>query len=296
MRIRPPVLAALLTVCLAAACVGAEADPPAPSDPTTTSPSAEPSSEPIVDPAAGIMNLDHLIFIVQENRSFDHYFGTYPGADGIPMNEKGVPTVCAPDPFLPRCVKPFHTSDLVNKGGPHNHQVSVISVNDGKMDGFLYALWRRCIEEKNAQGCIRKPDPDRVPDAMSYHDRREIPNYWRYADEFILQDRMFAPTDSWTLPAHLYLVSGWSAELRDRARLPGGVGRTTRVPVGSDLRVDRHHLAPQEERRVVGVLRGRRDLHAEQHGAVLRAGHEAPAERPRVFHGRAPDEAARAYP
>jgi phospholipase C len=212
MRIRPPVLAALLTVCLAAACVGAEADPPAPSDPTTTSPSAEPSSEPIVDPEAGIMNLDHLIFIVQENRSFDHYFGTYPGADGIPMNEKGVPTVCAPDPFLPRCVKPFHTSDLVNKGGPHNHQVSVISVNDGKMDGFLYALWRRCIEEKNAQGCIRKPDPDRVPDAMSYHDRREIPNYWRYADEFILQDRMFAPTDSWTLPAHLYLVSGWSAE------------------------------------------------------------------------------------
>jgi phospholipase C len=50
---------------------------------------------------------------------------------------------------------------------------------------------------------------------MSYHDRREIPNYWRYADEFVLQDRMFAPTDSWTLPAHLYLVSGWSAQCED---------------------------------------------------------------------------------
>ena len=37
-----------------------------------------------VDPGAGIDNLDHLIFIVQENRSFDHYFGTFPGADGIP--------------------------------------------------------------------------------------------------------------------------------------------------------------------------------------------------------------------
>ena len=39
--------------------------------------------EPHVDPDAGIMNLDHLIFIVQENRSFDSYFGTFPGADGL---------------------------------------------------------------------------------------------------------------------------------------------------------------------------------------------------------------------
>ena len=48
------------------------------------------------------MNLDHLIFIVQENRSFDHYFGTYPGADGIPMDAQGRPTVCARDPVVER--------------------------------------------------------------------------------------------------------------------------------------------------------------------------------------------------
>jgi phospholipase C len=215
MRVRPGALAAITTIFLAAACIGADpppSDDPSPSVPESADPTSEPTTEPLADPEAGIMNLDHLIFIVQENRSFDHYFGTYPGADGIPMDKNGVPKVCAPDPLLPRCVKPFHTSDLVNKGGPHNHQVSVISVNDGKMDGFIYALWRRCLEEKNAEGCIRKPNPDKVPDVMSYHDRREIPNYWRYADEFVLQDRMFAPTDSWTLPSHLYLVSGWSAE------------------------------------------------------------------------------------
>jgi phospholipase C len=50
---------------------------------------------------------------------------------------------------------------------------------------------------------------------MSWHDDREIPNYWRYAEEFVLQDRMFAPADSWTLPAHLFLVSGWSAYCTD---------------------------------------------------------------------------------
>ena len=62
---------------------------------------------------AGARKLQHLIFIIQENRSFDHYFGTFPGADGIPMNN-GVPTVCLPDPTLGRCVPPFHDSSLIN--------------------------------------------------------------------------------------------------------------------------------------------------------------------------------------
>ena len=47
--------------------------------------------------AAGIHKIKHVIIIMQENRSFDSYFGTYPGAGGIPM-QNGVPTVCVPDP------------------------------------------------------------------------------------------------------------------------------------------------------------------------------------------------------
>jgi hypothetical protein len=46
---------------------------------------------------------------------------------------------------------------------------------------------------------------------MGYHDAREIPNYWTYAKDFVLQDHLFEPVDSWSLPSHLYLVSGWSA-------------------------------------------------------------------------------------
>ena len=45
--------------------------------------------------AAGIHKIKHVIVIEQENRSFDSYFGTYPGADGIPM-QNGQPTVCVP--------------------------------------------------------------------------------------------------------------------------------------------------------------------------------------------------------
>ena len=46
---------------------------------------------------------------------------------------------------------------------------------------------------------------------MGYKDERDIPNYWAYAREYVLQDRMFASSNSWSVPAHLYMVSGWSA-------------------------------------------------------------------------------------
>ncbi len=46
---------------------------------------------------------------------------------------------------------------------------------------------------------------------MGYHDAREIPNYWSYAGNYVLQDHMFEPDASWSLPAHLFMVSAWSA-------------------------------------------------------------------------------------
>ena len=47
---------------------------------------------------------------------------------------------------------------------------------------------------------------------MGYHDQREIPNYWAYATNFVLQDHMFEPNASWSLPEHLFMVSEWSAK------------------------------------------------------------------------------------
>jgi phospholipase C len=47
--------------------------------------------------AAARQRIKHVVVVMQENRSFDSYFGTYPGADGIPMRD-GRPTVCVPDP------------------------------------------------------------------------------------------------------------------------------------------------------------------------------------------------------
>ena len=163
-------------------------------------------------------HLKHLVFIVQENRSFDHYFGTFPGANGIPMR-KGRPTVCANDPITSRCLPPYHTVRQLQQGGPHNQRSSRIDVNGGSMNGFIKAAVKGpmyCADHREDPRCKRAYlGPRGQPDVMSYHTRRTIPNYWRYASEFVLQDRMFAPADSWTLPAHLYLVSAWAARCAD---------------------------------------------------------------------------------
>src|SRR5437667_12903977 len=90
-------------------------------------------------PAAGDIHLiKHVVVIMQENRSFDSYFGTYPGADGIPM-QNGVPTVCVPDPASGGCVAPFHDSNNVNIGGPHHAAAAKADIDGGRMDGFLRA-------------------------------------------------------------------------------------------------------------------------------------------------------------
>jgi phospholipase C len=158
-------------------------------------------------------HLKHLVFIVQENRSFDHYFGTFPGADGIPMRN-GRPRDCLPDPIAGHCVRPYHSTSQLQQGGPHDEPASKADVNGGRMDGFVKTViagHEYCADHRTDPHCANYLGPQDQPDVMSYHTGHEIPNYWTYARRFVLQDHMFAPADSWTLPAHLYLVSAWAA-------------------------------------------------------------------------------------
>jgi phospholipase C len=162
----------------------------------------------------GIHKIQHVIVIMQENRSFDSYFGTYPGADGIPMKH-GRPTVCIPDPQTATCVRPFHDPSLVNEGGPHGYPDSVRDIDGGRMDGFiasaLAARHSYCLRSPFSPSCPQFVGRRGKPDSVGWHDAREIPNYWTYARRFVLQDHMFEPVLSWSLPAHLAMVSAWSA-------------------------------------------------------------------------------------
>jgi len=156
----------------------------------------------------GIHKIKHIIIIQQENRSFDTYFGTYPGADGIPMKH-GKPTACVHNPATGACNYPFVDHRDVNGGGPHAAVNAVKDVDGGKMDGFIAQA------EAGRHNCTDPTNPactnSLKPDVMGYHVRSDIPNYWTYAKDFVLQDHMFEPNASWSLPEHLFLVSEWSA-------------------------------------------------------------------------------------
>src|SRR5436309_7010730 len=85
----------------------------------------------------GIHKIKHVIVIMQENRSFDHYFGTYPGADGFPRTATGEFAVCVPNPATGGCEKPFHDTRDLNAGGPHGQADAAADVDGGRMDGFV---------------------------------------------------------------------------------------------------------------------------------------------------------------
>ena len=170
----------------------------------STAPKSPPPSQ-----GAGIHVIKHVIVIMQENRSFDHYFGTYPGVDGLPR-QNGVFTTCVNDPKSGLCVYPFHDASDRNFGGPHSQLDFRTDVNGGLMDGFI------ADAENGRSGCATTDNPacggnGGTTDVMGWHDAREIPNYWAYARNFVLQDHMYEPNASWSLPQHLFMVSEWSA-------------------------------------------------------------------------------------
>jgi len=126
---------------------------------------------------------------MQENRTFDNYFGTFPGADGIP------PSTClAKSPGSTDCVAPFHMPNLFPTCDlPHEWEHAHAAYDNGRMDAFVWV--------------------EGTPYTMGYLDNRDIPNYWEYARKYTLADAFFSSQMSESLTNHLYMVSAQSGGL-----------------------------------------------------------------------------------
>src|SRR5215467_10490888 len=144
----------------------------------TVAPSAPPTTTPI----------EHLIIIVQENHTFDNYFGAYPGVNGI-QNASCIPY----DPANPSlgCLSPYLTHDVMQKGGKHTHRAALGAWDDGKMDGFLVI------------------NHDRHP-VMAYYDSSTLGYYWTLAGQYSLDDNFFSSVLGYSLPNHWFIVAGAS--------------------------------------------------------------------------------------
>jgi phospholipase C len=151
--------------------------------------------------------IKHFVSLMQQNRSFDHYFGTYPGADGIPEG------ACMPvDPTRrgSRCIKPFHLGDRSVRDLPHSRGTFAAQYRRGRMNGFVDPV-------KRARGRI-----DRT--VMGHYDGREVPYYWNVADDYVLFDRFFASSPSGSVRNAMFWVSGTPGNFSGQAIPDSGFG------------------------------------------------------------------------
>jgi phospholipase C len=180
-------------------------------------------SAPLSLSVSDLHKIKHVVVIMQENRSFDQYFGTYPRAKGIP-GLAGHPgkVPCVPDDMNGGCVKPFHDRNDSDFGGPHGswNATADMACRDPRkrtgcrMNGFVNQAETGEVPCRAYHpGCspCRKLGHGACLNVMGYHTAADISNYWKYARDFVLQDHMYESNASWSLPSHLYMVSEWSA-------------------------------------------------------------------------------------
>ena len=135
--------------------------------------------------------IKNIVVVLQENHTFDNYFGTFPGADGTAGKN-----VCLPQsPGSAKCVSPFHNPKVTPAEMNHSHPAALADYDGGKMDAFVYT-------EKNDE-------------TMGFYDQGDLPRYWKAARQYVLCDKFFSSVMSQSAPNHLHLVAGTAGGLLD---------------------------------------------------------------------------------
>ena len=141
--------------------------------------------------------IQHLVVLLQENHTFDNYFGTFPGADGIPAG------TCMPvdssSPAGSQCVTPFHigSNDVALGDLDHSAATAAKQFNGGRLNGFVSAL-----NDRHQDGRL----------AMGYYDESDLPYYWFLARNYTLFDRFFSSAGDGSAKNHMYAVAASSIE------------------------------------------------------------------------------------
>ncbi len=132
--------------------------------------------------------IQHFLFLLQGDRSFDNYFGSYPGADGL----AGATCQQQAPGKSGGCVKPYplHGQSVQPLGATPSTIAK--QYDGGKMDGFVSALQSVGLDGTKAMG---------------YYDQRDLPAYWKAASQYVLFDRFFSATRDGVRSNRQYWVS-----------------------------------------------------------------------------------------
>jgi phospholipase C len=150
---------------------------------------------PAQDAVAPGHYVSHVVIMVQENRSFDNFFATYPGADGPPV-KGGTPVGNTPPRKTAHGTSttyPLKKVDLPEHLQPVYRYANYRADYDGgKMDGF----WNQKVQGRPGSVLYQYVDP------------KQIAPYWSMADQYVLGDHMFQTVGSSSFPSHQDLIAG----------------------------------------------------------------------------------------
>ena len=151
----------------------------------------------------GLSKLHHIIFFLQENRSFDSYFGmlgAYKASLGLANDVDGVDPNTTLLTSQGQPVQPYHYRTVCTEGLSVGWAYSHQDVDYGKMDAFVVSA---------GMGFKSTIDPYGTR-AMGYYDHSDIPYYYEAASKFAISDRFFSPVLTRTVPNRMYLFTGTS--------------------------------------------------------------------------------------
>jgi phospholipase C len=142
--------------------------------------------------------IKHFVYLLQENHTFDNYFGTYGrGSDGTPIG------TCMPlnlNHPKGKCIKPFRLGGRAVTDIGHNVIIFRGQYNHGKMNGFANVLRLQGVNPTNVMG---------------YYDGSDIPYYWNLADQYVLFDRFFSSATDGSGSNHFFWVGAYPADPHD---------------------------------------------------------------------------------
>jgi len=171
-----------------------------------------------INPAPGTTYLDaeHIVILMQENRSFDHVYGTLKGVRGyndpraidLPnKNKVWCQSNAKGETYAPFRLDIKNTKTTWMNSLPHSWRNQVNSRNDGKFDKWL---------ENKRSGNKEYAD---MPLTLGYHTREDIPFYYALADAFTVCDQNFCSALTGTNPNRLYFWTGTIRETPDENSL-----------------------------------------------------------------------------
>lgn len=168
-------------------------------------------SHSVVAHAATATPIKHVVVIFQENVSFDHYFGTYPGTNNLMdtpgLGGKGTLLNNNPnrdasgDQVNPRLLDPSNINDVLLCDQDHNYNAEQKAFDGGLMDKFVTTVGTGSGTSPTGQPC--KPS-----DVMDYYNGKTVTGLWNYAKHFALSDNFFGTTFGPSSPGAINLASG----------------------------------------------------------------------------------------